>query len=98
MFAAEHPVQRVGRLVDERFRVDDFAGVTCYRKRTRPKVVLFWHMTRVDDLPFEPNKEVDEVRWLPAEEALALLSYEAEREVVRGRGCATAEAAPADAP
>ncbi len=66
-----------------RFRVDGFAGVTTYQQRGRPKVVLFWNMTRLDDQPFQPNKEVDEVRWLPAEDALALLSHATERELVK---------------
>ncbi len=64
-------------------RVDDFAGVTSYRKRGRPKVVLFWSMTRVEDRPFVPNDEVDEVRWLPAAEALTLLTHPTERELVQ---------------
>ena len=65
-----------------RFQVDSFAGVTVYTKGARPKVVLFWNMTRLDDLPFAPNKEVDEVRWLPTPEALALLTHAAERDLV----------------
>jgi 8-oxo-dGTP pyrophosphatase MutT (NUDIX family) len=66
-----------------RFQVDSFAGVTSYPKSARPKVVLFWNMTRLDDLPFQPNKEVDEVRWLSPEEALALLTHATERELLR---------------
>jgi 8-oxo-(d)GTP phosphatase len=32
---------------------------------------------------FVPGPEVDEIRWLPLERALALLSYRHDREVVR---------------
>lgn len=66
-----------------RFRVESFGGVISYRKGGRPKVVLFWNMTRLDDRPFQPNKEVDEVRWLPVPEARALLTHPAERELVK---------------
>jgi 8-oxo-dGTP diphosphatase len=34
------------------------------------------------DTPFVPNDETDELRWLPPEEALALLSYDRDREVL----------------
>jgi hypothetical protein len=35
------------------------------------------------DGEFEPNHEVDEMRWLPAGEAAALLTYEHDRELLR---------------
>ena len=41
----------------------------------RPKVVRYW-VADVVSGSFVPNDEVDEVRWLPADEARALLSYE----------------------
>ena len=41
----------------------------------RPKVVRYWVASVVSGA-FVPNDEVDEVRWLPAEEARELLSYE----------------------
>jgi 8-oxo-dGTP diphosphatase len=41
----------------------------------RPKTVRYWRMRALDGT-FEPNAEVDELRWLPADEALAQLSYE----------------------
>ena len=42
----------------------------------RSKIVRYWLMRAEDVPPFEPNHEVDEVRWLDAEAALGLLSYE----------------------
>ena len=32
---------------------------------------------------FEPNDEVDEIRWLPVTEALDLLSYDRDRALLR---------------
>lgn len=63
-----------------------FLGETRYlsRKggRLRPKVVRFWAM-RAAGGGFVPNGEVDELRWLPPAQALDLLSYERDRDVVR---------------
>jgi hypothetical protein len=36
----------------------------------------------VDETPFVPNEEVDQVRWVEPREALALLSYDRDREPV----------------
>jgi 8-oxo-dGTP diphosphatase len=53
-----------------------------YDVRGRPKLVRYWAMEVADETPFEPNEEVDEVRWLEPQEALALLSYDRDRELV----------------
>jgi 8-oxo-dGTP diphosphatase len=53
-----------------------------YEVRGRPKVVRYWAMEVTDEAPFEPNDEVDEVRWLEPAEALALLTYDRDREPV----------------
>jgi 8-oxo-dGTP diphosphatase len=51
--------------------------------RGRTKLVRYWEM-EVDEVPeFTPNDEVDEVRWVPAGEARALLSYDRDRALVR---------------
>jgi len=42
--------------------------------RGRPKVVRYWEMTPVDG-SFEVNGEVDEVRWVPVDEARRWLTY-----------------------
>jgi 8-oxo-dGTP diphosphatase len=46
--------------------------------KSRPKVVRYWLM-EVEDGDFEPNDEVDEVRWLEAGEAARELTYERDR-------------------
>jgi 8-oxo-dGTP pyrophosphatase MutT (NUDIX family) len=53
-----------------------------YRVKDRPKIVRYWLMEVEDDPGFVPNDEVDEVRWLPADEALSLLSYDRDHELV----------------
>ena len=46
--------------------------------RGRPKRVRWWRMEPVAG-EFTPTDEVDEIRWLPPEEAAALLSYDRDR-------------------
>jgi 8-oxo-dGTP diphosphatase len=53
-----------------------------YEVRGRPKLVRYWAMEVTDETPFVPGDEVDEVRWLEPSEALALLSYDRDREPV----------------
>ena len=56
---------------------------TTYRdNKDRSKVVRYWMMEPLDG-EFVPNREVDEVRWLPAAEAGDLLTYEHDRELLR---------------
>jgi 8-oxo-dGTP pyrophosphatase MutT (NUDIX family) len=55
---------------------------TSYRdNKGRDKVVRYWAMEPVGG-SFTPNSEIDEVRWLPVEDALPLLSYGHDRPVV----------------
>jgi 8-oxo-dGTP diphosphatase len=55
-----------------------------YRDRKgRRKRVRWWRMRPLSGA-FEPNAEVDELRWLEPEEAAALLDYEHDRALVRG--------------
>ena len=56
---------------------------TTYRVAGRPKVVRYWLMHVVNDGPFVPNDETDELRWVAPDEALRLLTYDRDREVLR---------------
>jgi 8-oxo-dGTP pyrophosphatase MutT (NUDIX family) len=47
----------------------------------RPKRVRYWAMEAVGGR-FEPNREVDEVRWLPPGRARQMLSYDRDGEVL----------------
>lgn len=49
----------------------------------RPKVVRYWLMRPVDEGGFEPNAEVDEVRWVGLDEAEELISYARDLEPLR---------------
>jgi 8-oxo-dGTP pyrophosphatase MutT (NUDIX family) len=49
--------------------------------RGRPKVVRYWAMAATSG-SFSPNDEVDEVRWLPVDEARSLLSYDRDADVL----------------
>jgi 8-oxo-dGTP pyrophosphatase MutT (NUDIX family) len=51
-------------------------------QKGRPKVVRYWLM-QVAAGAFEPNDEVDEVRWLGVADARPLLSYEHDRDLLR---------------
>jgi 8-oxo-dGTP diphosphatase len=49
----------------------------------RPKVVRYWLMAVIEDPGFEPNDEVDELRWLIPAEATDLLTYSRDRKLVK---------------
>jgi len=48
----------------------------------RPKTVHYWEMA-VEAGAFSPNREVDELRWVPLDGAADLLTHERDREIVR---------------
>jgi 8-oxo-dGTP diphosphatase len=55
------------------------ANSTTYEDRNgKIKLVRYWEMTPVGGA-FAPNDEVDELRWLPDDEARALLTYDRDR-------------------
>ena len=49
----------------------------------RPKLVRYWLMEVEHDPGFEPNDEVDELRWVSPAEALGWLTYPRDAEVLR---------------
>jgi 8-oxo-dGTP diphosphatase len=46
-------------------------------------VVRYWLMAVIEDPGFEPNDEVDELRWLTPGDAPELLTYSRDRKLVR---------------
>ncbi len=56
-------------------------GKVTYPVLERTKVVYYW-TGEVLSGEFRPNDEVDEIRWLPIEEAKELLSYEVDTQVL----------------
>ena len=65
-----------------RCELGDELDSTTYRdRRGREKLVRYWEMTPVGG-EFEPNDEVDELRWLTPAEARAILTYERDRGLI----------------
>jgi 8-oxo-dGTP diphosphatase len=59
-------------------------------RRGRPKRVRYWCMTASDQGKWEPNQEIDDVRWILVAEAATLLTYEVDRSLVEAAvDCAT---------
>ena len=50
----------------------------------RDKVVRYWQMSVIETTGWEPNDEVDEVRWIPAGDVADLLTYHDDRHLVAG--------------
>ena len=66
--------------------VGEHVADTSYDDRAgRPKVARYWAMRPLSG-GFVPGREVDEVRWLPVKEALVLLSYERDAQVLHAFG------------
>jgi ADP-ribose pyrophosphatase YjhB (NUDIX family) len=59
------------------------AGLLRYGVEEGLKEVRFWHMRLVEEGTFRPSREVDCVEWLTKAQALARLTYPAERAIVR---------------
>ena len=66
-----------------RCRLGPSVGAVTYRDpRGRAKVVRYFRMD-ADGGRFTPNREVDELRWVPIEDAAGLLSYAHDRSLLR---------------
>lgn len=61
---------------------DELPAVRYRDHRDRPKLVRYWLM-RATAGEFAANDEVDELRWLAPDDAAGLLTYDADRELVR---------------
>ena len=59
----------------------ELPSVSYMDRKARRKLVRYWLMTPVKG-KFEPHGEVDELRWLTRREALKLLTYDHDRELV----------------
>ena len=59
---------------------------TSYRVAGRPKIVRYWLMDVEHEGAFESNDETDQLRWVPLDEALRLLTYDRDRDVLAGAG------------
>jgi 8-oxo-dGTP diphosphatase len=61
---------------------DPVDSVTYTDRLGRPKVVRYWTMTP-DGGTFRPNDEIDELRWVGSDEAMELLTYRHDRDLLR---------------
>lgn len=57
-------------------------GEVGYLKDGRPKTVRYWAM-RAEGGVFVPGREVDELRWLPAHEAMSLLTLDRDKDLLQ---------------
>ena len=64
-------------------RILGFADTITYSANETPKVVVFWHMlaTGTSTIPIDP--ETVKIKWLAPNEAVRILDYEDERDLVR---------------
>jgi 8-oxo-dGTP pyrophosphatase MutT (NUDIX family) len=62
---------------------DELPAVEYVDATGRPKVVRYWTMRPIDDAPFRATREVDEIRWVSFDEAVDLLTYAHDRDLVR---------------
>ena len=63
-------------------RIIGVAGPVSYEVAGQPKLVLFFTMEAIGECLFKQSREVKEVVWLSAEEALKKLDYAGERAVL----------------
>lgn len=66
-----------------RCRLEDELAPAHYLARGRRKTVRYWRMAVVEDAGLVPDDEVDELRWVTPGEAVAMLSYDHDRALVR---------------
>ena len=59
---------------------------TNYEVGGRPKIVRYWLMEVDQEEPFVPNDETDELRWMALDEALRVLTYDRDRDVLASAG------------
>lgn len=82
----EHPLRAALREVAEETGVRAVPQARLpsvrYRSQDRPKVVDYWSMRAVATGGFQPDAEVDEVRWLAVDQAVRLVSYPHDAAVV----------------
>jgi len=82
----ETPIEAATREVREETgygcHLGRFVGQVEYTdRRGRVKIVSYWLMQPVDGA-FEPTPEVDELRWLSLADAIGLLSYSHDRDLL----------------
>lgn len=75
-------VREVWEETGYRCRIVGPAGTTRYQVRGKPKEVDYFAMRPYRSEVFDPDHEVDQIRWVTLEEAMSLLTYDFDRELV----------------
>lgn len=78
----EGAVREIAEETGYRVTVGRPLGEVKYIKEGRPKTVRYWAM-RAEGGIFTPSREVDELRWLPARDAIGLLTTERDRDLLK---------------
>jgi 8-oxo-dGTP diphosphatase len=78
----EGAVREIAEETGYRVTVGPPIGEVTYEKDGRQKVVRYWAM-RAEGGLFTPSREVDELRWLPVQEAIDLLTQPRDTELLR---------------
>ena len=78
----EAALREVGEETGCRGAIVQYAGSFTYILEDRPKVVQIWHMDVVKHEQALMNGEVDQIRWLTVDEAVQLIDYEDEKELL----------------
>ncbi|RLP92313.1 MULTISPECIES: NUDIX hydrolase [unclassified Micromonospora] len=82
----EHPLVAAVREVAEESDVQGVPQVRLpsvrYRSEGQPKLVDYWSMLAVGSGGFQPGTEVDDVRWVAVDDAIRLVSYPHDAEVL----------------
>jgi len=63
-----------------------FAGSVSYTVDGVAKIILFWNMIADCKGEFEPNDEVDQLVWLPLDQAIHKVSYDSEKKLLSPEG------------
>ena len=83
----ETPLQAALREVREetgyRAKALHFAGAFGYEVKGAPKVVLYWMMKPLKQGEILDPKEVSEIQWVKVRQALKMMTYDLERDLVR---------------
>ena len=82
----EAAVREVQEETGVRARLVRELPATSYKVGGRPKIVRYWLMDVEHEGPFEPNDETDQLRWVAPDEALGLLTYDRDRDVLAAAG------------
>ena len=75
---SETALREVKEEINCKVKMKEFAGCTCYKVGSAPKIVLFWHMDLVKEGEFDPSGETDQLVWVEIGDARLRLSYAGE--------------------